>query len=199
MTAALSPDPTPPEPEKQQLIHEAVPNAEPARHILRKRTVERFRSRPNMPEGAIPAAVRHIIGGPMMWSERPIRETQFTPEQRDLLLRAADEIRNLYREAGGSMDPAMLQTDALGLMPDNAAAFPYQSEEWAAAKAINAGSAFPIPRNLQEPDLTRAELTQAYYIVITWIDYVRGGLLDASEIYDEDDDDDEQQVTTAPE
>ncbi|CAN5820937.1 hypothetical protein BH23ACT12_BH23ACT12_02210 [soil metagenome] len=166
--------------------------------MLRQRTVERFRSRPNVPEGAIPAAVRHIVGGPMMWSDGPIRETQFTPEQRELLLRAADEIRELYREAGGSMDPGMMQTDALGLMPDNAAAFPYQSEEWAAAKAINAGSAFPVALNLREPERTRAELTQAYYIVITWIDYVRGGLLDASEIYEMDDEDD-QPVSTAPE
>ncbi len=135
----------------------------------------------------------------MMWSERPIRETQFTPEQQDLLLRAAGEIRELYLQAGGSMDPEMMQTDALGLMPDNASAFPYQSEEWAAAKAINAGSAFPVARHLVEPERTRAELTQAYYIVITWIDYVQGGLLDASEIYDMDDDeDDEPPGNTAP-
>lgn len=190
MTAARSPDLPPSEPESQQPTREADSTAQPARHILRQRTVERFRSRPNVAEGAIPAAVRHIIGGPMMWSERPIRETQFTPQQRDLLLRAAGEIRALYLQAGGSMDPAMMQTDALGLMPDNAAAFPYQSEEWAAAKAINAGSAFPVARNLLEPERTRAELTQAYYIVITWIDYVKGGLLDASEIYEMDDDED---------
>jgi hypothetical protein len=160
----------------------------PARHILRQRTVERFRSRPNVPEGAIPAAIRKVIGGPMMWSERPIRETQFLPEQRELLLRAADEIRELYRAAGGVTDPPMQQTDALGLMPDNASQFPYQSEEWAAAKAINAGMAFPFRDNLPEPERTRAELTQAYYIVITWIDYVKGGLLDASEIYDDEED-----------
>lgn len=190
MTAARSPDLPPSEPESQQPTPEADSTAQPARHILRQRTVERFRSRPNVAEGAIPAAVRHVIGGPMMWSERPIRETQFTPQQRDLLLRAAGEIRALYLQAGGSMDPAMMQTDALGLMPDNAAAFPYQSEEWAAAKAINAGSAFPVARNLPEPERTRAELTQAYYIVITWIDYVKGGLLDASEIYEMDDDED---------
>lgn len=124
----------------------------------------------------------------MMWSERPIRETQFLPEQRDLLLRAADEIRELYRAAGGVEDPPMQQTDALGLMPDNASQFSYQSEEWAAAKAINAGMAFRYRDDLPEPERTRAQLTQAYYIVITWIDYVKGGLLDASEIYENEED-----------
>jgi hypothetical protein len=197
LSSARSPDHPASEPESQEPTSQEPTDATPARHILRQRTVERFRSRPNVPEGAIPAAVRKVIGGPMMWSERPIRETQFTPEQRDLMLRAADEIRELYREAGGSMDPPMSQTDALGLMPDNAAPFPYQSEEWAAAKAINAGLAFPIPPHLPEPEMTRAELTQAYYIVITWIDYVEGGLLDASEIY-EDDEEEEPPVNTAP-
>lgn len=197
MSSARSPDPSSSEPESQAEATPEPTEDTPARHILRQRTVDRFRSRPNVPEGAIPAAVRKVIGGPMMWSERPIRETQFTPEQRDLMLRAADEIRALYRQAGGSMDPPMMQTDALGLMPDNASPFPYQSEEWAAAKAINAGLAFPIPHQLQGPDRLRAELTQAYYIVITWIDYVKGGLLDASEIY-EDDDEEEPPVNTAP-
>ncbi len=126
----------------------------------------------------------------MMWSDKPIRETQFTPEQRDLLLRAADEIRSLYRAAGGRLDAPMLQTDALGLMPDNASQFDYQSEEWAAAKAINAGMQFPCREDLLEPERSRAALTQAYYIVITWIDYVRDGLLDASEIYDDEEDED---------
>ncbi len=197
MSSARSPDPPPSEPDSQEPSAQEPTDATPARHVLRQRTVERFRSRPNVPEGAIPAAVRKVIGGPMMWSERPIRETQFTPEQQSLMLRAADEIRELYREAGGSMDPPMLQTDALGLMPDNASPFPYQSEEWAAAKAINAGLAFPVSNHLPEPERTRAELTQAYYIVITWIDYVKGGLLDASEIY-EDDDEEEPPVSTAP-
>ena len=200
MSSARSPDPSPSEPEsEQEQANQEPADPTPARHILRRRTVERFRSRPNVPEGAIPAAVRRVIGGPMMWSERPIRETQFSSEQRDLVLRAADEIRALYREAGGSMDPPMMQTEALGLMPDNAEPFPYQSEEWAAAKAINAGLAFPIPHHLQEPERTRAELTQAYYIVITWIDYVKGGLLDASEIYEDDDEEEEPPpVNTAP-
>lgn len=96
------------------------------------------------------------------------------------------------------MDPPMLETDALGLMPDNASRYPYQSEEWAAAKAINAGLAFPFREDLPEPERTRAALTQAYYIVITWIDYVKGGLLDASEIYENDDDDDEPPVSGIP-
>lgn len=132
-------------------------------------------------------AVRRMIGGPMMWSEKPVRETQFTPEQRDLVLRAAEEIRALYRAAGGEMQPRMLYDDALGLMPDNSSPFRYQSEEWAAAKAINAGLAFSYSDDLPEPSRRQAELTQAYYIVITWIDYVEGGLLDASEIYEEED------------
>ncbi|HYN99286.1 MAG TPA: hypothetical protein VEU28_06390 [Actinomycetota bacterium] len=198
MTAARSPDLPPSEPESQHPNPEATADEGPARHTIRRRTVERFLSRPNVPEGAIPAAIRKVIGGPMMWSERPIRETQFTPEQQDLLLRAADEIRTLYLRAGGSMDPPMLETDALGLMPDNASRYPYQSEEWAAAKAINAGLAFPYREDLPEPERTRAALTQAYYIVITWIDYVKGGLLDASEIYENDDDDDEPPVSGIP-
>lgn len=191
MSSAASPEPPPPTDTQAYPDPAAGPDPEeglPARHILRRRTVERFRSRPNVPEGAIPAAIRKVIGGPMMWSERPIRETQFLPEQRELLLRAADEIRELYRAAGGVTDPPMQQTDALGLMPDNASQFPYQSEEWAAAKAINAGLAFPYREGLPEPERTRAELTQAYYIVITWIDYVKGGLLDASEIYEDEED-----------
>ena len=160
---------------------------EPARHLLRRRTVERFRSRPDEPQGAIPLAVRHVIGGPMMWSDKPVRETQFTADQRELVIRAAREITDLYRSAGGQMEPQMLHDDALGLMPDNSTPFPYQSEEWAAAKAINAGRAFAYNPDLSEPARRQAELAQAYYIVITWIDYVEGGLLDASEIYEEED------------
>lgn len=191
----MSPDRSPDSPSPQTASPPSAPDAPPgeeipARHILRIRTVERFRSRPNVAEGAIPAAVRKVIGGPMMWSDKPIRETQFTPEQRDLLLRAADEIRSLYRAAGGRLDAPMTQTDALGLMPDNASQFVYQSEEWAAAKAINAGMQFPCREDLPEPERSRAALTQAYYIVITWIDYVRDGLLDASEIYDDEEDED---------
>lgn len=122
-----------------------------------------------------------------MWSEKPIRVTQFTPEQRSLVLMAASEIRELYESAGGGQ-PEMLHDDALGLMPDNAAAFPYQSEEWAAAKAYNAGLPFAYSPNLPEPERQQAELAQAYHMVITWIDYVKGGLLDASEVYEGDDD-----------
>ena len=85
------------------------------------------------------------------------------------------------------MQPQMHYDDALGLMPDNSSKFPYQSEEWAAAKAINAGLAFAYSEDLPEPNRRQAELARAYYIVITWIDYVKGGLLDASEIYEEED------------
>ncbi|HVL51751.1 MAG TPA: hypothetical protein VM754_09675 [Actinomycetota bacterium] len=127
----------------------------------------------------------------MMWSEKPIRLTQFTPEQRELLLRAAGEIRELYEAAGGGK-PQMLHDDALGLMPDNAAAFPYQSEEWAAAKAYNAGLAFVYREDLPEPERLQAELAQAYHMVITWIDYVKGGLLDASEIYEQEEDEEDE-------
>ncbi len=186
-SARSSETPSEPQSTPQDLESTKSPaEEEPARHILRRRTVERFLSDPDLPEGAIPAAVRHVVGGPMMWSDKPIRLTQFTPEQQDLVLRAAKEIRELYEAAGG-VEPQLLHDDALGLMPDNAAAFPYQSEEWAAAKAYNAGLAFVYRDDLPEPERQRAELTQAYHTVITWIDYVKGGLLDASEIYDEDD------------
>lgn len=161
---------------------------EPARHNLRRRTVDRFRSHPDEPRGAIPLAVKHVIGGPMMWSDKPVRETQFTAEQRDLVVRAAQEIEELYLAAGGRMEPRMLRDDALGLMPDNSAPFPYQSEEWAAAKAINAGRAVEVDPRQPEPTRRQAELARAYYIVITWIDYVKDGLLDASEIYEDEED-----------
>ena len=123
-----------------------------------------------------------------MWSEKPIRLKQFTPEQREMVLRAAREIREIY-DAGGGGKPQMLHDDAFGLMPDNASAFPYQSEEWAAAKAYNASLPFAYRDDLPEPDREEAELTQAYHMVITWIDYVKGGLLDASEIYEREEDD----------
>ncbi|HEX2052599.1 MAG TPA: hypothetical protein VHJ78_02590 [Actinomycetota bacterium] len=190
MSPAHSPENSPSEPESESPKTQSSSPApeEPARHILRRRTVEHFLRYPDVPEGAIPAAVRHVIGGPPMWSERPIRTTQFTPEQRELLLQAALEIRELYEAAGGAK-PRMLHDEALGLMPDNAAAFPYQSEEWAAAKAYNAALPFAFSPHLPEPERERAELAQAYHMVITWIDYVKGGLLDASEIYENDDPD----------
>jgi hypothetical protein len=83
----------------------------------------------------------------------------------------------------------MLHDDALGLMPDNASAFPYQSEEWAAAKAYNAGMPFAFSEHLPEVEREQAELAQAYHMVITWIDYVKDGLLDASEIYEDEEPD----------
>lgn len=190
MNSAQGPETPPSEPESHLRQPEAAAptqgEPEPARHILRRRTVERFLRNPDLPEGAIPAAVRHVIGGPPMWSERPIRMTQFTPEQRKLLLQAAQEIRQIYEAAGGGK-PSMLHDDALGLMPDNAGSFPYQSEEWAAAKAYNAGQPFAYPDSLPEPERERAELAQAYHMVITWIDYVKDGLLDASAIYEGED------------
>jgi hypothetical protein len=145
LSSARSPDPPRSEPESQEPATQQPIDATPARHILRQRTVERFRSRPNVPEGAIPAAVRKVIGGPMMWSERPIRETQFTPEQRDLMLRAADEIRDLYRKAGGSMDPPMMQTDALGLMPENAEPFPSKARSGRRPRPSTQAWRFPSP------------------------------------------------------
>lgn len=123
-----------------------------------------------------------------MWSERPIRLTQFTPDQRRLLLRAAREIRAIYEAAGGGK-PKLLHDDALGLMPDNASPFPYQSEEWAAAKAFNAGLPFAFPDDLPPLEREQAELAQAYHMVITWIDYVKDGLLDASEVYEDEEPD----------
>lgn len=123
-----------------------------------------------------------------MWSEKPVRASQFTPEQRALVMKASQEIRELYQSAGGSMDPQILNDEVLGLIPDNTRMFEYQSEEWAAARAINAGLAVEIPRNASADDLSRLELARAYYEVITWIDYVHGGLLDASEIYDHEED-----------
>lgn len=190
MNSAPGPETPLSEPEtgtQQQASSASTQAEQPARHILRRRTVERFLGNPNLPEGAIPSAVRQVIGGPPMWSEKPIRLTQFTPEQRELLMRAANEIREIYEAAGGGK-PKMLHDDALGLMPDNASAFPYQSEEWAAAKAYNASLSFAYRDDLPDLERQEAELAQAYHMVITWIDYVKGGLLDASEVYEREED-----------
>lgn len=128
----------------------------------------------------------------MMWSDRPVLAKQFTAEQRALVLQAADEIWALYLRAGGTLDPEVEESD-IGLMPVNASRWEYQSEEWAAAKAISAGQAVPNPDS--EVLASRREqlrLARAYHTVITWIDYVQGGLLDASAIYDEEDDGNEE-------
>lgn len=182
-----------PSPDASALPPHAVPNAEdgapePARHILRRRTVERFLSRPDDPGGAMPAAIREVVGGPVMWSEQPVRENQFSPEQKSLVLEAAREIRKLYLDAGGRIPPSMSHDDALGLMPDNTFSFAYQSEEWAAARAVNAGMPFSGRDDLPAWEQLRQELAEAYYTVITWIDYVKGGLLDASAVYEAESD-----------
>lgn len=123
----------------------------------------------------------------MLWSERPVLPKQFTAEQRALLLEAAKEIWNLYSAAGGTLRPEMEESD-IGLMPVNASQWEYQSEEWAAAKAVGAALAVPGPEAEMAPDRQEERrLAQAYHTVITWIDYVRGGLLDASAVYEEED------------
>lgn len=122
----------------------------------------------------------------MMWSDRPVLPKQFTAQQRALVLQAADEIWELYREAGGTLTPDVVESD-IGLMPVNASRWEYQSEEWAAAKAITAATAIPDPQKEVVPARRdELRLARAYHTVITWIDYVKGGLLDASAIYEDD-------------
>lgn len=122
----------------------------------------------------------------MMWSDRPVSSKQFTAEQRSLVLQAAQEIWDLYLDAGGTLSPQVQQSD-IGLMPINASRWEYQSEEWAAAKAISAGQAVPDPEEEISPSRReRLRLARAYHTVITWIDYVKGGLLDASAVYDDE-------------
>lgn len=124
----------------------------------------------------------------MLWSDRPVLPKQFTPEQRSLLMRAAGEIWDIYLAAGGKVQQEM-EPSEIGLMPANISQWEYQSEQWAAAKAVSAGLA--VFRGDEEPDRRRElELAQAYFMVITFIDFVKGGLLDASAIYDDEDDDD---------
>lgn len=160
----------------------------PARHTLRRRAVAWFRKDPYAPGGAIPNAVMNAVGGPMMWSDKPVLRNQFTEEQAELVLRAYGEIKQIYEAAGGRMRPAMRLSEGMGLMPANSGKWPYQSEEWAAAKAMNVSMAHRFPRSLPQPERELAELTQAYYAVITWIDYVKGGLLDACAIYEDEPD-----------
>ena len=159
---------------------------EPARHILRRRTVEWFKQHPDAPGGAIPNAVKKVIGGPRMWSDEPVKASQFTAEQRDLLLRAYREIKDLHVAAGGKMERTVTLREGLGLMPERSADWPYQSEEWAAERALNNRVGTPPLRELHPSQRLNAELTDAYFVVTTWIDYVRGGLLDASAIYDDE-------------
>jgi hypothetical protein len=161
---------------------------EPARHILRRRTVEWFKQHPDAPGGAIPNAVKRVIGGPRMWSDEPVKASQFTAEQRDLLLRAYREIQDLHAAAGGKMERTVTLRDGLGLMPESSADWPYQSEEWAAERALNNRVGTPPLRGLHPSQRLNAELTDAYFVVTTWIDYVKGGLLDASAIYEDEED-----------
>jgi hypothetical protein len=46
----------------------------------------------------------------------------------------------------------------------------------------------PPLRGLHPSQRLNAELTDAYFVVTTWIDYVKGGLLDASAIYEDEED-----------
>ena len=68
------------------------------------------------------------------------------------MLRAFDEIRSLYRAAGGRMHQVLTLVDGVGLMPTGGETFPYQSEQWAAARAMGVGYAY---RFSPTPDPTR--------------------------------------------
>lgn len=166
-----------------------APSEEPARHILRRRTVEWFKRHPNDPGGAIPNAVMTVVGGPKMWSDEPVKASQFTSEQKDLLLRAYREIKELHAAAGGKIQRKVVLTEGLGLMPESSSKWPYQSEEWAAERALNNNLPRPAVRvSLRPSERLNAELSEAYFVVTTWIDYVKGGLLDASAIYEDEED-----------
>lgn len=165
---------------------------QPARYVLRDRAVRWFLDHPYEPGGAIPNAILRTIGGPMMWSDRPVLPKQFTADQRRMVLDAAQEIWDLYLAAGGSVSPEVEPSD-IGLMPVNASQWEYQSEEWAAAKAVNAGQAIPNPDDEIAPSRKEElRLARSYHMVITWIDYVKGGLLDASAVYDDEDEEPER-------
>lgn len=159
-----------------------------ARHALRTRAVEWFRQHAYEPN-AVPNAVQQVLGGPAMWSEDAVREAQFTPEQRALVVGAFREIKAIYQAAGGRMQQVMTLVEGIGLMPVSSVKWPYQSEEWTAARAMSAGFSYRYPAHLPEKEKLEAELTQAYYVVLCWIDLVRGGLLDASAIYEDDEED----------
>jgi hypothetical protein len=173
---------------RSKRLREETASDEPARHILRRRTVEWFIQHPDAPGGAIPNAVKKIIGGPRMWSDEPVKASQFTSEQRDLLLRAYREIRDLHTAAGGRMERKVTLREGLGLMPETSSDWPYQSEEWAAERALNNRVATSPMAGLHSSSRLNAELTDAYFVVTTWIDYVKGGLLDASAIYEDEED-----------
>jgi hypothetical protein len=163
---------------------------EPARHILRRRTVEWFKQHPYAPGGAIPSAVMKVVGGPMMWTDQPVKASQFTLEQRDLLLRAYREIKDLHAAAGGEGQAKVSFREGLGLMPVNSSNWPYQSEEWAAERALhNRITSRSVSAGLKHSERLDAELSDAYFVVTTWIDYVKDGLLDASAIYEDEEDD----------
>ncbi|MGQ0680587.1 MAG: hypothetical protein ACT4OM_13210 [Actinomycetota bacterium] len=172
-----------PEPAADELQHTA-------RHTLRRRAVDWFEKHAYEPS-AIPNAVREVLGGPVMWSDDPVCTAQFTPEQRALILQAYEEIQGVYQKAGGRIQQVMTLVDGIGLMPQGTQKWAYQSEQWAALRAIGAGYAFRYAHNLPEPERAEAELTQAYYVVLSWIDFVSGGLNDAAGIYEGDADDEE--------
>ena len=130
-----------------------------------------------------------VVGGPMMWSDVRVTASQFTDEQRDLLFSAYAEIKELHAAAGGKREKKVRFQEGFGLMLEESCEWPYQSEEWAAEKALNTGPVNrPIPSDLPPHRRLDAELSEAYYVVTTWMDYVKGGLLDASAIYENEDD-----------
>jgi hypothetical protein len=167
----------------------------PARHILRERAVAEFLKDPYDPEGAIPNAILTVVGGPRMWSDEPVTASQFTSEQRNLLLRAFAEIRSIYQAAGGRIQHVPRLVEGIGLMPAGAIQLPYQSEKWAAARAMYVADSYRYSPDLPEDELLDARLTQAYFVVINWLDWIKGGLLDASAIYEEEGEEDEPPVS----
>jgi hypothetical protein len=167
----------------------------PARHILRQRAVAEFLKNAYDPDGAIPNAIRTVVGGPRMWSDEPVTASQFSEEQKELLLKAFSEIRSIYQAAGGRIQHVPQLVEGVGLMPAGATQLPYQSEKWAAARAMYVADSYRYSPDLPEDELEDARLTQAYFVVINWIDLIKGGLLDASAIYEDETDDEERNET----
>jgi hypothetical protein len=161
-----------------------------ARHILRERAVAEFLKNPYDSEGAIPKAIQTVVGGPRMWSDEPVKASQFSVEQKELLLKAFSEIKSIYQAAGGRIQHVARLVEGVGLMPAGATELPYQSERWAAARAMYVADSYRYSPELPVDERDDAELTRAYYVVINWIDWVKGGLLDASAIYEDEKDDD---------